>query len=208
MAQGGFFLLYPRLWHDYGVRMDHTPRPRQRLPRPLDTARLNDLALAYVARFATSAGRLTAYLKRKLRERGWDDATAPDIPGVVAKLVGSGYVDDPGFAHARAAGLLRRGYGARRIAETLAHDGIDAPLAAEASGTDHDRRAAALAFVRRRRLGPYGASGPPAGLDRAAQARQVAAMLRAGHSLATARALINASDQTSAEQWVDEADDA
>ena len=38
-------------------------------PRPLDAPRLEELALSYVARFATSAAKLDDYLRRKLRER-------------------------------------------------------------------------------------------------------------------------------------------
>ena len=41
---------------------------KPRSSRPLDKARLEELALAYVARFATSAARLESYLARKLRE--------------------------------------------------------------------------------------------------------------------------------------------
>jgi regulatory protein len=188
-------------------------RRARRQIRPLDGEALDALALAYVARFATSSGRLQAYLQRKLRERGWDDAAPPDPAGVVARLVGRGYVDDDGYAMARGAGLLRRGLGARRIAQALGHDGIAAPTVARASGSARDQREAALAFARRRRLGPFGhGSGesgddPHRALDPAARARQVAAMVRAGHGFATASAVIDAADQVAVQQWVDEADD-
>ena len=36
----------------------------RRAPRPLDSARLDELALSYVARFATSAGKLERDLLR------------------------------------------------------------------------------------------------------------------------------------------------
>ena len=182
--------------------------------RPLDTARLNELALAYVARFATSGGRLSAYLARKIRERGWDDEVPADVAGLVEAMVARGYVDDAGFAMARGAGMMRRGFGARRIAETLSRDGIEAPLVAQASGTERERRVAALAFAQRRRLGPFGTgSGENADLskgrvDPATRARQVAAMVRAGHPYATASALIDAADGVVAQEWVDEADEA
>ncbi len=45
------------------------PRP-DRKPSPLTATRLQDLALSYVARFATTRAKLEAYLVRKLRERG------------------------------------------------------------------------------------------------------------------------------------------
>ncbi len=190
---------------------DEPGRNQRRKVQPLDSARLNELALAYVARFATSGGRLAAYLTRKIRERGWAGEAGPDVPALVERIVGHGYVDDAGFALARGAGMMRRGYGARRIAQTLTRDGIAPPLVAEASGTAIERRTAALAFARRRRLGPFGAGSGDSrdgGLDPATRARQVAAMLRAGHPFATACALIDAADGVAAQEWVDEADDA
>ena len=58
---------------------------KPRSSRPLDKARLEELALAYVARFATSAARLESYLARKLRERGWAGEHAADLPALVGR---------------------------------------------------------------------------------------------------------------------------
>ena len=44
----------------------------------LDGPALDRLALRYVEKFATSTGKLTQYLQRKLRERGWA-ALAPGL---------------------------------------------------------------------------------------------------------------------------------
>ena len=57
---------------------------RKRVAKPLDEARLRDLALAYVARFSTSSAKLATYLKRKLRERGWEGESEPDIAALCA----------------------------------------------------------------------------------------------------------------------------
>src|SRR4051794_41115209 len=93
------------------------PMTERRAPlhRPLDGRRLEELALAYAARFATTRGKLTTYLHRKLRERGWAGEGEADVAGIVARFAEAGYVDDAAFARARTGGLLRRGYGARRI---------------------------------------------------------------------------------------------
>ena len=41
---------------------------KQRKPRPpLNSEKLNELALAYVGRFATTRAKLRSYLKRKVR---------------------------------------------------------------------------------------------------------------------------------------------
>src|SRR5687767_12334015 len=101
-----------------------------RRPRPpLDADKLNELALAYVARFATSRARLAAYLARKLRERGWAGTGEPPVEALVAKAAAAGFVDDAAFALSRARSLTGRGYGERRVGQALHAAGI-----AEADG--------------------------------------------------------------------------
>ncbi|WP_225205401.1 regulatory protein RecX [Novosphingobium huizhouense] len=189
--------------HD-ASRPERGPRP----PRPLDAARLDELALAYVARFATSAGKLADYLRRKLRERGWEGEAAADVPAVVARMVAAGYVDDAVFARAKGQGLLRRGYGARRIGQALGQAGIGEDLRADGLGSDRERRQAALTMARKRRFGPFGRGTGEAGHtgrhDPATREKQVAAMLRAGHPLASARAMVDAASIEEAESWVDD----
>lgn len=169
---------------------------------------LNELALGYVARFATSTGKLAAYLNRKLRERGWeDDAQAADVAGVVVRMAEAGYVSDEGYARMRGASLRRRGLGARRIAQDLGQAGIAPNVREEALGSGQEARAAALALARKRRLGPFGPRDDDGRIDPARREKQVAVFLRAGHPLAMARALVNAADEREAEDWVYEADD-
>ena len=87
--------------------------------KPLDASRLEELALTYVARFATSAAKLERYLTRKVRERGWEGESEPQFAALVERYIELGYVDDAAFARARAGSLLRRGYGPRRIGQAL-----------------------------------------------------------------------------------------
>ena len=183
----------------------HHVRRRRNPPAPLDAARLEELALAYVARFATSAGRLAAYCRRKLRERGHagqDEGTPPpDVAALVARFVAKGFVDDAGFAHARAEGLLRRGYGARRVGEALRADGIAEALRADMAPGEAGRREAAAAYARRRRLGPF-AREPLAPTDRAGREKQLAALLRAGHDSAHARHVLAADSPGELDDWI------
>jgi regulatory protein len=175
-------------------------RPK-RVPKPLDAARLEELALAYVARFATSRAKLEAYLDRKLRERGWagDDAgeNEPGVAALAERFVAAGYVDDAAFARARSGSLLRRGYGQRRVAQALGAAGIGEDIRAEVRAGEGARRQAALVMARKRRLGPFG----PGPADRAAREKQIAAMLRAGHGLDSARELVDAASVEAAEEW-------
>jgi regulatory protein len=160
----------------------------RRTPPPLDAAALENLALRYVERFATTRGKLADYLRRKVRERGWE-GPALDPASVAERMAGLGYVDDRAFAEARARSLARRGYGARRVSQALraAHveeaDSTEALEQSDAAALD-----SALALARRRRFGPYAAA--PA--DERQRERQIAAMLRAGHSFALARRIVMA----------------
>lgn len=170
-------------------------------PPPLDKVALDALALTYVARFATSSGRLATYLKRKLRERGWAEDTAPDVAAIVARMAERRYLDDAAYAAAKGEGLRRRGYGARRIEDSLSHDGIAEPLRTAARGSETERRHAVMAFARRKRFWPY--SGEPC-LDPAMRRKHLAAYLRAGHGLDHVRRVMDARDLTDLEEWADE----
>lgn len=154
------------------------PRPGHSPAPPLDGDTLKQLALGYVGRYATSCARLSDYLERKLKQRGWAGPGTPPVAALIAHFVDLGYVDDQAFATARAASLQRRGYGVRRIGEALRAAGItesDRDLARDSVASGG--WAAAIAFARRRRFGPFATVAP----DRAVRQRAIAAMLRAGH---------------------------
>jgi regulatory protein len=162
-----------------------------KLRKPLDTDALNRLALHYVGRYATSCARLKSYLQRKVQERGWaapDASDMPDFDAIVSRCAALGYVDDPAFAQTRAASLGRRGYGARRIGVALQVAGIDRDLASEVMPDEDESFRAAETFARRKRIGAFGDGTP----DPKVRQRQLAAMLRAGHSFDLAKRLINA----------------
>jgi regulatory protein len=163
-------------------------RPRKVKP-PLDGETLEQAALFYAGRYATTRARLAVYLARKLRERGWGGAGEPGIDRLVERMAALGYVDDRAFASARAASLSRRGYGARRVGADLRAAGIDEEDAADARVIAAEAAwEAALRFAQRRRIGPFAA----AETDRPAREKALAAMLRAGHPMEIARRLVAA----------------
>ena len=98
-----------------------TTRPR----KPLNAERLHELALFYVGKFATTLAKLTAYLNRKLRERGWEGDSPPEIERLVERLASSGLVDDALYALSKSRSLSDRGYGAARVRQTLRAAGIE-----------------------------------------------------------------------------------
>jgi regulatory protein len=171
------------VWHKQGVSAERRP------PKPLDGRSLEHLALRYVERFATTEGKLVDYLNRKLRERGWAEADPASPTELAARMVALGYIDDRAYAEAKAASLARRGLGARRVRQALqaARVGVEdheaiAPQLAEAA------RDAALAFARRKRIGPFGDGTA----DRALREKHFAAMMRAGHGTALSRRIVTA----------------
>lgn len=189
--------------------MDHSPQPSRRkrsASRPLDSDGLRDLAMRYVARYATTSGKLRRYLARKVGERDWEGKSAPDIDGLVASFEERGFVDDAGWAEARASALTARGYGTRRIGEDLRAAGIDAEIREENVPGEREARDAAVRLARRRRFGPFGRSlvGED-GLKR--RDRQLAAMARAGHDFAKARRVVEAESEADLANWMDEAED-
>ncbi len=188
----------------------HQCKRRKRSIKPLDSAALRDLALAYVARYATSSAKLERYLARKLRERGWseNEQAGADIPALVSHYVELGYVDDEAFARNKSASLLRRGYGKRRVNQALGQDGISSEIREDVAPEEAEQRQAALALMRKRRFGPYALSASDGSeLDRSIREKQIAAMLRAGHDLDIVRNLMKSDSVEEAEEWAAELDD-
>ena len=153
-------------------------------PRPLDLPGLNALAIAYLGRYATSRAKLRDYLMRKVAARGWENEEEPPFDAIVERCAELGYVDDASFAAARGAALSRRGFGEQRVAAALRAVGIDAETAAPVREAARESGLeAALAFARRKRIGPFG--GESISPDQ--RRRNLAALLRAGHGYDVAR---------------------
>lgn len=161
-----------------------------------DEAALRAWALSYLARYATSRSRLAAHLRRRaLRGRAEgkaDPALEAAIARVVARCVELGLVDDRAHARARLRRLIQRGASDRRLAADLAARGISAAMVreelealAEELG-EAPERVAARSLLRRRGLLP--ASGGK--LTCAQRQRALAALARAGFSLAVAREIL------------------
>ena len=180
----------------------------RRRAKPLDRTRMEELALAYVARFATSTGKLRAYLQRKLRERGFVEAETPDIEALVCKFVEKGYVDDAAYGRAKANDLAARGYGARRVEQTLRSAGIEENLRDALQPEEEQKRQSALVLARKRRFGPFGpVPGVNAEEEYKMREKQLAAMVRAGHDFAIARYVVEARTAEELELWVAEVTD-
>ena len=169
----------------------HSRKPRKERP-PLDETRLQDMALRYVGRFATTRAKLISYLDRKVRERGWSGSQPADVEALADRFARQGYVDDSSFALSKARSLAGRGYGKARLVQSLRVAGVGEDDSAEAR--DHAETHAldaALRFAQRRRLGPFAA----AEADPKVRDRALAAMIRAGHGFELSRAILAISPQ-------------
>ncbi|WP_342149191.1 RecX family transcriptional regulator [Methylorubrum sp. SB2] len=140
---------------------------------------------------------LARRVDRRCRSRDEaSDAHAGLIAETVARAQRAGLIDDARFAAARLATLRRRGASTRQARAKLSEKGIDADTIASAmtderedAGEEADtERQAALAYARRRRLGPH----RPPGARAANRERDLAAMARAGFPYALARAVLEA----------------
>jgi regulatory protein len=186
---------------------------RQAAPAPVDRALLERWALAYLERYASSAENLRRVLQRRVwrRARGNDsgdgaadlarggtrdgEASGALIDALVARYRATGLIDDAAYAAGRARSGLARGRSPRRIAAGLAAKGVGAEDSAAAvaalaeDGADPEL-AAACAYARRRRLGPF-RRGPGGTEERR---RELAAFARAGFGRRTAEAVLACKD--------------
>lgn len=163
-----------------------TARRPKRARRPLDEAALQELATAYVGRFATTRAKLRTYLARKIRERGWEGRSEPDVAALANRLADRGFIDDSIYAESKARSLTARGYGRRRVAQALRGAGVAGEDGEPALRHSEERAvAAALRFAERRKIGPFAASE----VSRDEREKAVGAMVRAGHSFGLARAV-------------------
>lgn len=156
--------------------------------RPIDPAQLRQLAMAYVARYATSSKKLAGYLSRKLAEKGWSGEGAPDIVALVEQMQAAGYIDDRAYAEMRSGALTRRGFGSGRIRQSLYQAGIAADIARPViDACAQTAYETALAFARRKKIGPFAVVTA----DARTQQRAMAAFIRAGHDFRIARQILD-----------------
>ena len=172
----------------------------QRRYRPATPASLERAALHYLARYATSAENLRRVLQRRVEKSARFCGTdrqegSAQIEAILAKLTAVRLLDDAAYARARAITLFRRGLPRRGIKAMLHAKGvagahIDEALAAVEAETGDPDLAAALAYARRRRIGPY----RPESERGRSRHRDLAALSRRGFDVDTVRRVIDAMD--------------
>ena len=179
---------------------------KKRNPRKVTPKYLDNAALYYLSRYATSAENLRRVMMRKIHRSanhyGTDveDGTAL-LEAMIARYLDSGLLDDGAYAKARAASLHRRGNSARVITGKLRQKGVgndDIAGALQAlSKEDPDPEwAAAVMVAKRRRLGPFATQKT----TEETREKHLAALARAGFSYDIARRIIDAESEEDLEQ--------
>jgi regulatory protein len=181
--------------------------PPKHSAKPVTEASLLQAAIWYVERYAGNSRSVRDALWRRVRasEPEVDRAlTSGWIDGIVHRLEDLGYVNDEAWAESKARTLLGRGVPPSMIRQRLRLRGIDEPGARNAlagleeeSPVDPELRAA-VAYVRRRRFGPY--RNPEQRADR--RLRDLGATCRAGFSYRVAERVIDAVDVEALERLV------
>ena len=192
---------------------DAPKRPRRAAGPPPNAARLREAALAHLARFAATEAGLRRVLERRISR--WTRAAvaegqpreaitasaaglSAEIAGIAQSLVAAGAVNDAAFAESRARRLTRSGHSRRAIAAHLAAKGIESETAAAALPEGEETELlAALAFCRRRRIGPFARVTA----DAPARMKALAALARGGFAQGVARRAL-AMDPAEAEEML------
>jgi regulatory protein len=180
-----------------GERMAESRKQRERRPpKPLTATSLENAAVYYLSRFASSSGNLRRVLMRKVARatRDSDEADAAAgarmVDAIIARYLEKGLLDDRAYAAQAASSLARRGASRFSIAGKLSQKGVEAELVDAAIETLDEAGAseiaAACALVRRRRLGPYRAPDKRADW----QQKDMASLARAGFRLDLARRVL------------------
>lgn len=191
------------------MREDKTgedPQRGRRLPKKATAKHLENVALWYLQRFAASADSLRRVLMRRVEKsaRAHDtdrEEGAAFVEDIVVRFRQSGLLDDRVYAEGRTLSLHRRGVStngirARLAAKGVAAEDIDTALAGLRDETDQPDFAAAIAYARRRRIGPYRTRG---GREENRE-RDLAALARQGFDYDTARRVIDAGDSDDLEE--------
>lgn len=175
----------------------------RRAPRKITPTYLDNYAKFYLERYASSAENLRRVLYRRVwkscAHHGTDEGEAQGwVDELVGRYVGAGLVDDRTYAEGRSRALFRQGVPPVMIRRRLQAKGvgeadIDAALGLLAEETPVPELAAAVAYARRRRFGPWrDLMGRPGTTRADRREKDLAAMARAGFTYDMARRVVDA----------------
>ena len=173
-------------------------KKRSKQPRKVSLRYLENAALHYLQRYATSAENLRRVLKRKIERSCKFHAADPAefyaaADALIERYTSSGLLNDRVYAEAKVSSLRRRGLSRQAIAHKLQAKGLaKSEILAGLEITDAEKEEpeleAALALARRKKLGPF---RPVPATDPDRKKKDMAALARAGFSYDIAAAALN-----------------
>lgn len=183
-------------------------RRTPKIPRKASPKSLENVAIYYLKRYASSAANLKSVLMRRVlksaRHHGTDVEEGRDwINDVVTKLQNAGYLDDRQYAETRIHSLFARGLSLRAIRMKLSEKGVPADIVTEAlevlcEESENPELQAAITAARRRKLGPYRTRG-----DRQEnRERDLASLARGGFSYDIAVAVVDTATKEELEDCI------
>ena len=168
-------------------------------PARITQTYIENVALHYLERFASSSANLRRVLLRRIHRSiahwgGEADQPLADLEQVMQKLTRLGYLDDARYAVSKAGWLRAKGGSTLKVRAGLAAKGVDKELIDQAlsqlSEQDgNDDLSAAWILARRRRLGPYRQDKRQEHRD-----RDLAVLGRAGFSWGVAKEVVDSED--------------
>ncbi len=176
-------------------------------PRKMTRARMENIAMYYVQRYASSCENLRRVLMRRAdkarRFHGGDRNEEKEwIEDIVSRFTRSDVLNDARYALGRATALRRLGRSPAKIRAHLAQKGVaknivdkvisDTAISETGSDATMD---AALAYARRRRLGPFALKPCSKEDQKTLYKKHLAAMARAGFSYDIARRVLETNDE-------------
>ncbi|MBT3237139.1 MAG: regulatory protein RecX [Rhodospirillaceae bacterium] len=169
-------------------------------PRKATQTSLENAALYYLERFATSAENLRDVLMRRVERSVRHHDTDPHegaafVDALIVRYLECGLLDDLAFARTQAASMNRRGKSIRAIRARLMQKrvssaDIDDAVEALAQETPSPDLAAAIAYAKKRRLGPWRTREK----DEDGREKELAALARSGFSYSIARLIVETED--------------
>ncbi len=181
----------------YNNKTNSTKR-RKKIPRKVSAASIENAALYYLGRYATSSENLRQVLERRIMRAAKHhdtniDACSQLVGDLIKRYLENGILNDETYAQTQVASMNRRGKSLCAIRlclrqKALQIDIIDKAVKLLAKEIGSPDLAAAITYARKRRLGPYRRkTSTPVILD-----KELAALARSGFSYPIALRVVEA----------------
>ncbi len=183
--------------------MDKKPEKQKKQPRKITQQYLENAALYYLQRHATSVSNFRLVMKRKIDRscRFFQSDPAPFyemVENLAERYIRAGILNDQQFAEAKTSTLRRQGRSRQAITAKLRVKGLsveEIEQALQKADTEHEsysdidaEMAAALKLAKRKKLGPYRIATD---IDIKERQKEMAVMARAGFSFDIARRVLD-----------------